>query len=83
VTFPTPEELRAAHDAIERDGANANTTMALSVLVLRDPHLKAVVDRLTPIGATAMVSRGIIMAAIATGLNYALRVHEQRIVRPS
>jgi hypothetical protein len=80
--FPTPEELRAAHDSIEKDGPNANTTMALSILILRDPHLKAVVDRLTPIGAP-MVSQGIIMAAIATGLNYALRVHEQRIARVS
>lgn len=76
MTYPTAEEIRAAREAIDRDGPIANTTMSLCAIVLSDPIFKAIRVRLRP--GSSPVDEAVIMSAIATGLNYGLRIGELR-----
>lgn len=80
MNYPTAHEIRAAHDAISDDGPMANTTLQICALIQTNPILRAIVRRL--LGAAAgstVVDEAVIMGAIATGLNYGLRIHEQRM----
>ena len=80
MTYPTADEIRAAHEAIERDGPMANTTLQICALIQRDPILRAIVRRLLGAAAgSSIVDEALILGAIATGLNYGLRIHEQRM----
>jgi hypothetical protein len=81
MNYPTAEEIRLAHDAINADGPAAETTIRLGAMVLHDPVLRRIVNRMArevdqsprrPTEAT-------VLAGIVTGLNYGLRIHEQRI----
>jgi hypothetical protein len=80
VTYPTSDEIRAAYLGINRDGVMAEATVELCALVLRDPILNAIVWRLTHAAdrGVGMPVEAAIASAIATGLNYGLRIHEQR-----
>ena len=82
MNYPTPEEIRIAHDAINRDGPASETTIQLCGLVLHDPCLRGIVNRLLPsLGHIEVRELGaaLLAGAIATGLNYGLRIHEQRM----
>jgi hypothetical protein len=86
MTYPTPDEIRAAAEAIERDGAMAEITIALNKIVLQNPVLRRVAGRLANINTQAPGLQGSfdearIISAIVTGLNYGLRIHEQRTRR--
>jgi hypothetical protein len=78
--FPTAEEIRAAYDAIKLDEATLGpSTSELATLILCDPILRAVTDRMA--GARPMLEgrlAQVLAIAIATGLNYGLRIGEQR-----
>jgi len=89
MNYPTPEEIRAAHDAINADGPMAETTIRLSAIVLNDPVLRGIVNRWTHHAADRghnIPGAAALASAIATGLNYGLRIHEQRmadLVKPA
>ena len=79
--YPTPDEIRLAAAAINRDGPEAETTARLCALVLSNPHLRSIVNRLMPaLGRSELRAPGeaLLAGAIATGLNYGLRIHEIR-----
>ena len=80
MNYPTPEEIRLAHDAINADGPMAEATIRLGALVLHDPILKRIVRRMSrdAVGR-ALPPDVVILGAIVTGLNYGLRIHEQRM----
>jgi hypothetical protein len=82
MTYPMSEEIFRVHQDIERDGPCAHVTMELCALVLRDPHLRAIVNRLMgalPPSEFRAPGEALLASAIATGLNYGLRIHERRI----
>src|ERR1700685_2084541 len=80
MNYPTPEEIREARIAIERDGPMAEVTLKLSALVLKNDVLRAIAYRLTRIKPSKDPTT-LVVSAITTGLNYGLRIHEQRIAR--
>jgi hypothetical protein len=82
MNYPTSEEIREAYDAMDRDGPMAEVTIRLCALVLHDRILRGNVRRLLP--ALGRSSPELLLAsAIATGLNYGMRIHEQRMaVKP-
>jgi hypothetical protein len=83
--YPTCEEICAAAAGIECDGSGADTTGTLCAIVLTDPHLRAVVMRLMRVvkalspSAAEVSGAALVASAIATGLNYGMRIHEQRV----
>jgi len=83
MNYPTPEEIRFAHDAINADGPAAETTIRLGAMVLHDPVLRAILNRLVQAvergSGVGMPIAGALAGAITTGLNYGLRIHEQRM----
>ena len=75
MTIPTDEELRRAYDAIDKDGPGAEWTLRLSMLALKHPVVKRWLDNVTPFTSA---SRPVIMAALVMGLNFGLRIGEER-----
>lgn len=78
MNYPTADEIREARAAIDRDGPAAEVTIVLSALVLQNDVLRAVAFRLSQI-KPGDDKFPLIVSAIATGLNYGLRIHERRI----
>lgn len=54
VQLPTPTEIREAHEAIDRDGPMAATTLSLARLAALDPILNSITLRMTA-GLQAML----------------------------
>jgi hypothetical protein len=79
VTLPTAEEIRAAHDGITRDGPQADTTVGLCALVLREPELRGFVDRLTgEFPVLGRLNSAALLSCVTWGMNMGLRIGEQR-----
>jgi hypothetical protein len=76
MTLPTNEEMREAREAIDRDGPLAPFTAEICRLVLKSPELRSVVEKLATVEQPD--GRALIIAAIATGLNYGLRIAAAR-----
>lgn len=79
--IPTSEEIRAAHAAIDREGPVADTTAGLSLLAIRDPTLKAIVERwrsAIPANENALAIHGLLVGALISGLNLGVRIGEAR-----
>lgn len=79
MTCPTADEIRLAHEGIDRDGPLAEATLELCARVLRDPTLRGVLERMAaakPLFAGSFVAP--LAGAMASGLNYGLRIGEQR-----
>ena len=77
MNYPTASEILAAQAAIDRDGPMAEVTMVLTAIAFKDPVLRGIVERLTPVSAGA-VDRALITSCIVSGLNYGLRIGELR-----
>lgn len=87
VTPPTPEEIRAAWESIDRDGPAAGTTIHLAALAMTDPTLSGVlgrmkdshVARITP--ETKLFAEAMLQGALIYGLNMGIRIGEARAKR--
>jgi hypothetical protein len=81
MNYPPPEEIRAAHDAINADGPAAETAIRLGAMVLHDPVLRRIVNRMAREvdQSVRRPTEATVLAGIVTGLNYGLRIHEQRM----
>lgn len=81
MTHPTAEEIRTAHESVESaDGPlGASSSMEMAQLVLRDPMLRGIADRMA--GGRPMTDgrlSHVLAVAMAVGLNYGLHIGEAR-----
>ena len=85
--FPTTEEIKEAHDAIQDDGPQSETTVTLCTLLVLDPFLRTTVNQMAQVLNSLPPADGLladankkafVVSCIATGLNYALRIGETR-----
>ena len=77
---PTPEELRAAYDAITAEGPMAESTINLGV-ALRATLVRELVKRILDAaesGAIQMPLEGVITGAVLWGMNMGIRIGERR-----
>ena len=81
MTLPTPDEIRIAYNAAKLDEATLGpSTDGMTQLVLSDPTLRRCADRMAG-GRPSTDGRlsHVLAAAIAVGLNYGLRIGDQRL----
>jgi hypothetical protein len=91
MTIPTDEEIGVAWKGIDDDGPIADETAALTMLVLKHPRFRQIIDRMLSMavpaagikladGQSAEALRPLLMGAMVSGLNYGLRIGEARAV---
>lgn len=89
--LPTSEEIAAAHDEVEQEGAESETIMGLAQLALADPHLSAFVQGIVgnegkalgftqPSSKEFVLFRSAIMGVLIGGLNLGIRIGEARAI---
>lgn len=89
--LPSNEEIQAAHNEVDAEGAEAETTMGLAKLALQDPHLLAFVDNVCkttgkqlgivePSRTEFVLFRSAIMGTLIGGLNLGIRIGEARAI---
>jgi hypothetical protein len=95
VQLPTPAEIRDAHEAADRDGPMAATTLSLVRLATLDPILNSITLRMTAElqamlradGMDPEIHRNTLHAALngalISGLNIALRIAQERARKSS
>lgn len=89
--LPSNEEIAAAHDDVEKEGAESETIMGLAQLALSDPHLAAFVQGVCgnegkalgftqPSSKEFIMFRSAIMGVLIGGLNLGIRIGEARAI---
>ena len=89
--LPSNEEIAAAHDEVEKEGADSETIMGLAQLALSDPHLSAFVQGVCgnegkslgftqPSSKEFVMFRSAIMGVLIGGLNLGIRIGEARTI---
>jgi hypothetical protein len=85
--MPTAEEIDRAWREIDDAGPDAHDTMELSLLTLKNKRMNDIVGRLAAIHLAAMnlgpesrtLAETMVRACIMTGLNYGLRIGDERL----
>lgn len=84
MTPPTQDELQRGYDQIIQDGPNADITIALGMLVLKNPLLAEILERMTKAafimtsGGEPLGVRAALMGAYISGLHLGLHIGEAR-----
>jgi hypothetical protein len=81
---PTPDEIKAAYDAITADGPRAEITHKLSIAAVMNPQLRDTIERMvTAAFQLGLVDskdgmRGSLSGALIYGLHLGLHIGQQR-----
>lgn len=88
MNLPTADEIQAAHEDVDAEGAQSETTIGLAQLAMTDPYLKAFVDNVCDgivsagvdmhKGSDDVLLRATVVGTLIGGLNLGIRIGEMR-----